>query len=902
MPLVCPTCSRVNPPEALYCHADGSALKNGRPASVAETARSSFPFPFVFPSGRTCRSFDELALACLDEWNVARSLLKHGDLTSFLSGLGRGDLAQAAREAARCPDPDVGLDQLIAALPAKSIEPPKLHVEPTQVNLGALSVGQEPRFILHLTNRGMRLLTGSVTAYAVWLTLGDGEGAASKVFQFVHDTVIPVRVRGKQLRAGVKPLEGRLVLESSGGETTVIVRCEVPGLPFPDGVLAGAITPRQIAEKARANPKAAAAFFESGAVARWYQSNGWDYPVQGPAGSGLGAVQQFFEALGLTTPPRIELSEEAVFFVGDPGDSLQHALQIVAKEKRPVYAHAVSDRPWLEVGRLQSGGRVANLRLVVASVPDRPGELLHAKLTITANGNQRFVVPVTLAVGGPLRGSRTEPAEDHPVVVQPIAAVPVARAVEVESDDPPPPQQRRSKLAALLPVLLVLFGLFVVMAHDLFGSRRPGRASTAPMRTGEHLVMRFHDEEIDVKLGEGGVKPGPNGRQGTTKSAVWEPSMRFGLTLEGGPSGGHSKRLTYEQDGTTNNTCVRLDGHEWLFGERPFRLSDGAYAGLWPGRWLVRDERLGNDSHGNPRSGRRSAWVYDSQKVEVTQTVELVAGEPGGDIDTCLVRYRIENKDSRSHDIGIRFLLDTYIGGNDGVPFLIPGASRLCDTSLTLRGEQVPQFIQACEREDLSDPGTVARLLLRAGGGLEPPDRVTLSAWPNPALANRDDRCKQEKTLWEVPVLPIKSLPEADSAVTMYWDDRTLAPGAVREVGFAYGLGSLAGSEGGGQLAVSVGGSFTPGGELTVTAYVRDPSPGQNVTLQLPGGFVVSGGEATQRVPPLPPEASSHNSPVTWRVTAPALTGDYDFTVRSSNGASQSQRVTIQRGAGIFGG
>jgi hypothetical protein len=855
----------------------------------------------VFPSGRTCHSFDELALACLDEWNVARSLLQHGDLTSFLSGLGRGDLAQAAREAARCPDPDVGLDQLIAALSAKSIEPPKLHVEPTQVNLGALSFGQEPRFILHLTNRGMRLLTGSATAYAVWLTLGDGEGAASKVFQFVHETVIPVRVRAKQLRAGAKPLEGRLVLESSGGETTVIVRCEVPALPFPDGVLAGAITPRQIAEKARAYPKAAAAHFESGAVARWYQSNGWDYPVQGPAGAGLGAVQQFFEALGLTTPPRIELSEEAVFFVGDPGDALEHTLQIAAKEKRPVYAHAVSDRPWLEVGRLQPDGRTANLRLVVASVPDRRGELLHAKLTITANGNQRFVVPVTLAVGGPMRGSRTEPAEEHPVVVQPGEAVPLARAVEVESDEPAPAPRQNGNFAALLPVLLVSFGLFVVIVHDLFGSRQPVRSA---VRTGEHLVLRFHDEEVEVTLGEGGVKPTGEGRQKPDgKSAVWEPSMRFGLTLEGGPpSKNGPRKLTCAPDGNTNNTCVRLDGHEWLFGERPFRVAGQRTAPGWPGRWLSRDERLGSDSHGNPRSGRRSVWVYDAQKIEVTQTVELVAAEPSGDLDTCVVRYRLDNRDDQPHDVGLRFLLDTYIGGNDGAAFLIPGASRLCDTSLVLQGAEIPQYIQACEWPDLAKPGTVARLSLRLGSGIEPPSRVTLGAWPNPELADRDERCKQEKTLWEVPVLSIKSLAAPDSAVTLYWDERPLAPGASREVGFAYGLGNVAGSESGGQLALSVGGAFTPGGEITVTAYVSKPSPGERVTLQLPPGFVVTGGSPTQQVPTLPPGATNPNSPVTWRVTAPASTGDYDLTVRSSTGVTQSQRLTIQSRAGIFGG
>jgi hypothetical protein len=611
-------------------------------------------------------------------------------------------------------------------------------------------------------------------------------------------------------------------------------------------------------------------------------------------------VQQFFEALGLTTPPRIELSEEAVFFVGDPGDALEHTLQIVAKEKRPVYAHAVSDRPWLEVGRLQPGGRTANLRLVVASVPDRRGELLHAKLTITANGNQRFVVPVTLAVGGPLRGSRTEP-DQHPVVVQPAEAVPVSPAVDVEPVDPPPPR-RHSGFAALLPVLLVLFGLFVVMVHDLLGSRQRLR-SASQLRTGEHLVLRFHDEDVDVLLGEGGVKPTGGGRQhADDKSAVWEPSMRFGLTLEGAPSGNGPKKLTFAQDGTTNNTCIRLDGHEWLFGERPFRVPGRRTAPGWPGRWLSRDERLGSDAHGNPRSGRRSVWVFDAQKVEVTQTVELVAAEPSGDPDTCAVRYRLDNRDDRPHDIGLRFLLDTFIGGNDGAPFLIPGATRLCDTNLTLQGAEIPQYIQACEFPDLANPGTVARLSLRVGSGLEPPGRVTLGAWPNPELADRDERCKQEKTLWEVPVLPIKSLATPDSAVTLYWDERPLAPGASREVGFAYGLGSVAGSESGGQLAVSVGGALTPGGELTVTAYVHEPSPGQDVTLQLPPGFVVTGGSATQPVPTLPPGATNPNSPVTWRITAPASTGDYDVTVRSSTGVTQSQRLTIQNRAGLFGG
>jgi hypothetical protein len=106
--------------------------------------------------------------------------------------------------------------------------------------------------------------------------------------------------------------------------------------PYPDGVLAGARTPRQVAEKARKAPKEAAVLFEKGAVACWYEQNGWIYPVQGPAASGLGAVQQFFEALGLVKPPQVTISEYSVNFLGRVGGRLEHALQVQAQENRNV--------------------------------------------------------------------------------------------------------------------------------------------------------------------------------------------------------------------------------------------------------------------------------------------------------------------------------------------------------------------------------------------------------------------------------------------------------------------------------------------------------------------------------------------------------------------------------------
>src|SRR5262249_33787438 len=154
-----------------------------------------------------CHTFDQLALACLDEWAVAVELLKRNDLTAFLAGMGRADLALAAREAARFPDPDRGLDQFLSRLPTTALRPPKLHAEPQQVNLGQFRPGQDRSWELHLFNRGMGLLYGTVSCEGTpWLALGDA-GLSRKQFEFLHDGVIAVHVRGKEVRAGAKPLQ-----------------------------------------------------------------------------------------------------------------------------------------------------------------------------------------------------------------------------------------------------------------------------------------------------------------------------------------------------------------------------------------------------------------------------------------------------------------------------------------------------------------------------------------------------------------------------------------------------------------------------------------------------------------------------------------------------------------------
>ncbi|HVS40084.1 MAG TPA: hypothetical protein VMS17_31285, partial [Gemmataceae bacterium] len=227
----------------------------------------------------------------------------------------------------------------------------------------------------------------------------------------------------------------------------------------------------------------------------------------------------------------------------------------------------------------------------------------------------------------------------------------------------------------------------------------------------------------------------------------------------------------------------------------------------------------------------------------------------------------------------------------------IPGQNQLCDTQKDLVGSAVPDYLQALESSD-QQHGIIARLQLKVSG-LEAPNRVTLGAYPDPKLGDKlgDRRCRQQETMWDVPLHDMSIF--HDSAVTMYWESKSLPAGASREIGFAYGLGDVATSEGG-KLRLTTGGDFRPGGEFTVAAEITNPTPGQTVTLTLPDGLQLADGDALKRSVP-PADAGTRLAPVvTWKVKSDRA-GDYTLKVDSSSGASASKKVSITTRS-LFGG
>ncbi len=822
--------------------------------------------------------------------------------------------AQAARVIL---DPDRGLDQFLAGLASAAYWFRAAARSPgrPEVNLGEVAPGRDRKFTLELMNRGDRLLYGTLRCEdAPWLSVGEIAVGAGLLIQFTHNKTIPVRIVGKRLLAGSKPHEGRLVVETNAGDQTIMVRLEVPVKPFPEGPLAGARTPRQLAEKAKADPKAACHLFESGAVARWYEDNGWIYPGARRRCKRGGGHSSSSSSAGRDQwlVQRWQISDQILRLSAPP---FEHTLEVRALEKRAVFATASSDQKWLRVGPVALQGSVARIPL---SVPEPPagGDSARAHVQVTANGNQRFSVTVECTV--PRRLQLPPLAKPAPGPIAPVQEVRAAEPKRVSKPAEPPVRVDAapehvdfrstdtpwSALLHLLPlavlaVILLGFGIRDMLSPDAGAGSKPLTQTVsedAPwvdeaveIDPVPHLRFEVHDRPIPrafLDLPE----------RLALDAAVRQPSRRFGLSLVG-PEGG-DKRLTYDRWGRSNNTCLRVDDREVLFGD------------LLQGRWAAPDVANWKVGEGVHR-GHRSVFVLKGSPVRVTQTLELIPGRfvrKEGKLvrllDTCLVRYVITNDDDREHNVGIRFLLDTYIGANDGVPFLFPGEVGGCNTVKVFTGaDQVPDYILALEEDNLEAPGTVAKVNLRLGGEEQWPDRVVVGAWPSTKLvfAAGDARCLGALTLWDVPALSMKAIAEApgvgllsnpDSAVTIYWSPRALPAGKAREVRFSYGLGSLTSGEAQGSLGLVGDEMIATGQVFLLQALVSRPGPGQVLELKVPEGISLVEGEASQPVPAVPAGAARPLSTVTWRLKG-SRPGGQTLTVRSSTGVSQSRMVRI---------
>jgi hypothetical protein len=265
--------------------------------------------------------------------------------------------------------------------------------------------------------------------------------------------------------------------------------------------------------------------------------------------------------------------------------------------------------------------------------------------------------------------------------------------------------------------------------------------------------------------------------------------------------------------------------------------------------------------------------IWTQNNVVAEQRLSLVNNPYTGRADTTRIEYVLKNNDNVAHDVGLRVMLDVRIGNNDGAPYFVPGAGNLTK-EVEFLGGAIPAYWRAFESATF-DPASLKGQGILSGSGATAPNRVVIGDW-NTIIGSS----------WDYTVDPQRSF-TSDSAVMLYWNPISLAPGASRTLVTFYGLAG----QGGGQSWMDGPASLSCDQlNFTVTHWVVNNSAqtwtGANSTIELPPGVALAAGESAVK---------------NWHDLAPGVARSASWTLVAAPGAAPTTR-TISATARFAGG
>ena len=217
----------------------------------------------------------------------------------------------------------------------------------------------------------------------------------------------------------------------------------------------------------------------------------------------------------------------------------------------------------------------------------------------------------------------------------------------------------------------------------------------------------------------------------------------------------------------TSWTAIRIDSTNYVFGNG--------------GNWITAPCKQGENLV--------ASWKINH--IVITQTLSITKSFSTGREDNLEIKYEIKNEDTNPHTIGIRPMLDTMLGDNDGAPFRVLGKGEVrTETEWVSPFDTIPQY---CQVFDNFDNPTVISMLSVTGIGFPEPDRLILGYWPTMTSSSWDyiiDPTRDFLDYFEDGTIEGSS-PDSDSAVLIYWNPTTLAPGESKTYGISYGLGGM---------------------------------------------------------------------------------------------------------------
>lgn len=261
-------------------------------------------------------------------------------------------------------------------------------------------------------------------------------------------------------------------------------------------------------------------------------------------------------------------------------------------------------------------------------------------------------------------------------------------------------------------------------------------------------------------------------------------------------------------------TTVKIDGDNYVFGgETERRAGQGEnYGGL------VEEPQLVGDS---------IITIFELGGLEVEQVLMFERSSTTGLYDTARIEYNMTNITDEDKPVGLRIMLDTMLGENDGAPFRIRDQAITTDTMF--EGDNLPSFYQSFD--SLTDPQVTSQGTF-IGESVDTPDRVYMSNWGS--LADG---------AWDFNFNPGEEFVregefEIDSAIAMYWDPVNIEPGETLTYSTNYGLAGISMVPGLLSLGVTSPSEFSfseRNPEFPVVAYIENTAEitAENVVARL---------------------------------------------------------------------
>jgi serine/threonine-protein kinase len=142
--------------------------------------------PFCFRSGKQATTLRELVTLIDGNWTDGIYHFYAGDITNWLGGIGRADLATTARNIiANEKDENIGLEKFLQSLGPDAPPAPKLKVDKTKVNFGNVDVERISKRqysrMLRITNASRGHLYGTIKSSASWLQVSDNNFSVNNI-------------------------------------------------------------------------------------------------------------------------------------------------------------------------------------------------------------------------------------------------------------------------------------------------------------------------------------------------------------------------------------------------------------------------------------------------------------------------------------------------------------------------------------------------------------------------------------------------------------------------------------------------------------------------------------------------------------------------------------------------